>query len=105
METKTKDMKLFHRLVRNNRKKGTESLVELEVNDQTYGFLFRSEKKFQTTRELEYLFFLSRQARNFFPEFNIRLYDKNSILQPLRGTSHTYSAGQDRHSLWNDHLT
>ena len=27
--------------------------------------------------ELEY-FFLSRQARNFFPEFNIRLYDKNS---------------------------
>ena len=36
METKTKDMKLFHRLVRNNRKKGTESLVELEVNDQTY---------------------------------------------------------------------
>ena len=29
-------MKLFHKLVRNNRKKGTESLVELEVNDQTY---------------------------------------------------------------------
>jgi hypothetical protein len=22
--------------------------------------------------------FLSRQARNFFPEFNIRIYDKNS---------------------------
>ena len=33
-----------------------------------YGFLFR---------ELEY-FFLSRKARNFFPEFNIRLYYKNS---------------------------
>jgi hypothetical protein len=28
--------------------------------------------------ELEYLFYLSREARIFFPEFNIRLYDKNS---------------------------
>jgi len=27
---------------------------------------------------LEYFFFLSLQVRNFFPEFNIRLYDKNS---------------------------
>jgi len=26
--------------------------------------------------ELEYLFFLSGVARIFFPEFNIRLYDK-----------------------------
>jgi hypothetical protein len=42
------------------------------------GFLFRSEIFFQTTQELEYLFFLSCKARNFFPEFNIRLYDKNS---------------------------
>ena len=33
-----------------------------------YGFLFRSEIFFRTTRELEY----------FFPEYNIRLYDKNS---------------------------
>jgi hypothetical protein len=33
---------------------------------------------FRTTRELEYLFILSRKARNFFSEFNIRLYDKNS---------------------------
>jgi hypothetical protein len=31
--------------------------------------MFRSEFSFLTTRELEYL---------FFPEFNIRLYDKNS---------------------------
>ena len=30
------------------------------------------------TRELEYLLFLSRKARIFFPEFNIRLYNKNS---------------------------
>ena len=37
-------------------------------------FLFRSEFFFQTTQELEY-FFLSRI---FFPEVNIRLYDKNS---------------------------
>jgi hypothetical protein len=36
-----------------------------------YGFLFRSEFFFRTTRQLEYLIFLSRIARNFFPEFNI----------------------------------
>jgi hypothetical protein len=49
-----------------------------------YGFLFRSEFIFRTTRELEYLFFLSREARIFFPEFNIRLYEKtlNQILSP-----------------------
>ena len=35
-------------------------------------------QKFFFEHELEYLFFLSRQARIFFPEFNIRLYDKNS---------------------------
>jgi hypothetical protein len=28
--------------------------------------------------EFEYLFFLSHKARIFFPENNIRLYDKNS---------------------------
>jgi hypothetical protein len=43
-----------------------------------YGFLFRSEMFFRTTQELEYLFFLSRKARNFFPAFYNRLYDKNS---------------------------
>ena len=43
-----------------------------------YGFLFRSEFFFRKTQELEYLFFMSRKARIFFPEFNIRLYDKNS---------------------------
>jgi len=40
--------------------------------------LFRSEFFFRTTQVLEYLFFLSRHARIFFPEFNIMLYDKNS---------------------------
>ena len=39
------------------------------------GGLFCSENLFRTTQELEYLFFL---LGNFFPEFNIRLYDKNS---------------------------
>ena len=39
--------------------------------------MFRSEFFFRTTRELEYLIFLSRKARIFFQEFNIRLYDKN----------------------------
>ena len=43
-----------------------------------YGFLFRSEFIFRTTQELGYLFFLSRKARKFVPEYNIRLYDKNS---------------------------
>ena len=43
-----------------------------------YGFLFRSEFFFRTTLELEYLFFLSRKVQFFLPEFNIRLYDKNS---------------------------
>jgi hypothetical protein len=42
-----------------------------------YGYLFRSEKCFRTTRELEYLYFLSRKARIFFLEFHIRIYDKN----------------------------
>jgi hypothetical protein len=40
-------------------------------------FQFRSKKNFGQ-HELEYLFFLSRKAQFFFPEFNIRLYDKNS---------------------------
>jgi hypothetical protein len=31
-----------------------------------------------STQELEYLFFLSHEAQFFFPEFNIRLYNKNS---------------------------
>ena len=43
-----------------------------------YGFLIRSEIFFPTTQELKYLFFLSREAQIFFPEFNIRLYDKKS---------------------------
>jgi hypothetical protein len=40
------------------------------------GVFFRSEFFFRTTRELEYLFFSVAQI--FFPEFYIRLYDKNS---------------------------
>ena len=41
-------------------------------------FLFRSEFFFRTTQELEYLFFLSHKARIYFPECDIRLFDKNS---------------------------
>jgi hypothetical protein len=40
--------------------------------------LFHSEIYFPTTQEFEYLFFLSRKARNIFPQYNIRLYDKSS---------------------------
>ena len=43
-----------------------------------YGFLFRSEFFFRTTQELEYYFFFRAKRELFFPEFNIRLYDKNS---------------------------
>jgi hypothetical protein len=39
-----------------------------------FGFV---QKKNFGQHELEY-FFLSREAQIFFPEFNIRLYDKNS---------------------------
>jgi hypothetical protein len=39
--------------------------------------VYISFRKFRT-RESEYLFFLSCKARMFFPENNIRLYDKNS---------------------------
>ena len=41
-------------------------------------FCFVQNFFFRTTRELEYLFFMSHKARIFFPEFNIRLNDKNS---------------------------
>ena len=41
-------------------------------------FLFRSEKIFRTTQELEYFFFWRAKREIFFPESNIRLYDKNS---------------------------
>ena len=43
-----------------------------------YRFLVSIRNFFWTTQELEYLFFLSRKARIFFPEYHIRLYDKNS---------------------------
>ena len=41
-------------------------------------FCFVQNFFFRTTQELEYYFLLKREARNFSPEFNIRLYDKNS---------------------------
>jgi hypothetical protein len=41
-------------------------------------FCFIQKFFFRTTQEFEYLFFLSRKVQNFVPEFNIRLYDKNS---------------------------
>ena len=60
------------------------NISDTEVRDRPfnlqgggYGFSFRSKFFFRTTRKLEF-FFLLGKARNFFPEFNIRLYDKNS---------------------------
>jgi hypothetical protein len=43
------------------------------LQGEGYGFLFRSEIFFRTTQELEYLFFLSRSAQIFFPEFNMNM--------------------------------
>ena len=45
-----------------------EILLKVVLNTITlgYGFLFRSEFFFRTTRELRYLFFLSRKTRFFF---------------------------------------
>ena len=40
---------------------------------------FSPENFFSDNTKLEYLFFLSRKARNFFQEFNIKLYDKISV--------------------------
>ena len=36
METKTKDMRLFHKSVRNNRKKGNDVIMDLNVNGIQY---------------------------------------------------------------------
>jgi hypothetical protein len=36
METKTKDMRLFHKFVRNNRKKGNDVIMDLNVNGIQY---------------------------------------------------------------------
>jgi hypothetical protein len=36
METKTEDMRLFHKLVRTNRKKGNDVIVDLNVNGIQY---------------------------------------------------------------------
>lgn len=36
LDTKTRDIKMFHKLVRNNRKKGNEAVVELDVNGEKY---------------------------------------------------------------------
>ena len=43
-----------------------------------YGFLFRSQFFFRITPELEYLFFLQREARNLFQEFN-RIHQNQNI--------------------------
>ena len=47
-----------------------------------YGFLFRSEIVFRTTQEVEYLFFLSRKARNIFQNSTLGYMTKtlNQIL-------------------------
>ena len=52
--------------------------LEILKGPTIYGFLFRSEFFFRTTREIEYFFFCRAKREFFFPEFNIRLYDINS---------------------------
>ena len=43
-----------------------------------YSFLFRSEFFFPDNTRVRIFFFFVGQSATFFPEFNIRLYDKNS---------------------------
>jgi hypothetical protein len=43
-------------------------------------FFVSFRKIFSDNTRVRILFFLSRKAQNFFPQFNIRLYDKNSEL-------------------------
>jgi hypothetical protein len=45
-----------------------------------YGYLFRSDFFFRTTQELEYLFFLSRIVRIFFPEFSFKLNGRSLMV-------------------------
>ena len=75
-------MKICNTYVRPRLVFGLDSIVlrdrPFNLKGGGYSFLFRSEFFFRTIQELEYLFFLSRKAQIFFPEFNIRLYDKNS---------------------------
>jgi hypothetical protein len=52
-----------------------ENGIDQSVGGGGYGFLLRSGKQIRTTRELEKK---NCRPRIFFPEFNIRLYDKNS---------------------------
>ena len=69
------------------------------------GELFRSNKIFRTTRELEYLLFLSRMMQILFPEFNIRLYDNNSesdyLIFPPPKSEHTPSPLELKWSVYN----
>ena len=47
----------------------------LQGGDMVFCFV---QNFFSDNTRVRILFFLSRKARNFFSEFNIRLYDKNS---------------------------
>ena len=58
---------IFHKLIILHLHLGTDHLT----CRGGYGFLFHSENVFLTTRELEYLFFLSREARIFFQNITL----------------------------------
>ena len=55
-----------------------ELVVDFWLTSVTMGVFFRSEFFFRATRELEYLFYLWRKARNFF-QYSTLDYDKNWI--------------------------
>ena len=73
------DVSLKSKRVKNwnyvDRKQFRDRLFNLQGGVMAFCFV---QNFFFGQRELEYLFILSREARNLFPEFNIRLYDKNS---------------------------
>jgi hypothetical protein len=93
METKTKDMKLFHILVRNNRKKGTDTITELSANGNDYkeeerivflkclfAFFFSCKCRFSTSDG----FPLSLQILYFDLEFEIAVLITTSDHHPIK---------------------
>jgi hypothetical protein len=53
-------------------------ITDYNLSNITKLSIANSYKFFRTTQELVYLFFFVAHSVNFFPEFNIRLCDKNS---------------------------
>jgi hypothetical protein len=88
MKASKEDSKLFYKLVNKQRCTTTNATTEISYNDENFntpsqicdGFYkyFRDLAIPKKNNTRVKIFFLSCKARNFFPEFHIRLYVKNS---------------------------